>query len=74
MLIGCGLIAEGHFDGYARVDLRLNAKNELYFIEANPNPVLAPDEDFAQSAMQTGLTYPRLIDRIARLGMGTLRE
>ncbi len=61
-------------DGYARVDLRLNAKNELYFIEANPNPVLAPDEDFAQSAMHTGLTYPRLIDRIARLGMSTLRE
>jgi D-alanine-D-alanine ligase len=61
-------------DGYARLDLRLNAQNELYFIEANPNPVLAPDEDFAQSAMHTGLTYPRLIDRIARLGMSTLRE
>jgi len=61
-------------DGYARLDLRLNAQNEIYFIEANPNPVLAPDEDFAQSAMQTGLTYPRLIDRIARLGMSTLRE
>ena len=25
-------------DGYARIDLRLNAANELYFIEANPNP------------------------------------
>jgi hypothetical protein len=24
--------------------------------------------------MHTGLTYPRLIDRIARLGMSTLRE
>ncbi len=61
-------------DGYARLDLRLNAKNELYFIEANPNPILAPDEDFAQSAMRAGLTYPQLIDRIARLGMKTVRE
>jgi len=61
-------------DGYARLDLRLNAKNELYFIEANPNPILAPDEDFAQSAMRAGLTYPQLIDRIARLGMKTVRD
>jgi len=61
-------------DGYARVDLRLNAKNELYFIEANPNPILAPDEDFAQSALKAGLTYPQLIDRIARLGLGTVRD
>ncbi|HEY8995242.1 MAG TPA: hypothetical protein VIM71_11310 [Lacunisphaera sp.] len=36
-------------DGHARIDLRLNAQNELYFIEANPNPALAPDEDFAES-------------------------
>ena len=61
-------------DGYARVDLRLNAKNELYFIEANPNPILAPDEDFAQSALKSGLAYPQLIDRIARLGLNTLRD
>lgn len=61
-------------DGYARLDLRLNAQNELYFIEANPNPALAPDEDFAESARQAGLTYPQLIDRIARLGMKTLRD
>ena len=61
-------------DGYARVDLRLNAKNELYFIEANPNPILAPDEDFAQSALKSGLAYPQLIDRIARLGLNTVRD
>ena len=61
-------------DGYARLDLRLNAKNELWFIEANPNPILAPDEDFAQSALKAGLTYPQLIDRIARLGLSTVRD
>ncbi len=61
-------------DGYARLDLRLNARKELYFIEANPNPILAPDEDFAQSARKAGLAYPQLIDRIARLGLNTVRD
>lgn len=61
-------------DGYARLDLRLTADSEITFIEANPNPMLSPDEDFAQSAMQTGLTYPQLIDRIARLGMRAMRS
>ncbi len=54
-------------DGYARIDLRLSPENKLYFIEANPNPILAADEDFAQSAAKAGLPYPQLIDRIIRL-------
>jgi D-alanine-D-alanine ligase len=61
-------------DGYGRVDLRVTSANEIYFIEANPNPHLAEDEDFAQSALKAGLTYPRLIDRIIRIGMNTPRE
>ena len=61
-------------DGYARLDLRLTPKNEVYFIEANPNPILAADEDFAESAMKAGLTYPQLIDRIIGLGLNTVRD
>lgn len=61
-------------DGYARLDLRLTPKNEVYFIEANPNPILAADEDFAQSASKSGLAYPQLIDRIIRLGLSTVRD
>ena len=60
-------------DGYARIDLRLTAANEIYFIEANPNPILAADEDFALSAEKAGLPYPQLIDRIIRHGMKTVR-
>lgn len=56
-------------DGYARMDLRLTANNEVYFIEANPNPILAADEDFALSAAKAGVPYPQLIDRIARHGL-----
>jgi D-alanine-D-alanine ligase len=61
-------------DGYARIDLRLTDANEIYFIEANPNPILADDEDFALSATKAGLSYPELIDRISRVGMQTVRD
>ena len=61
-------------DGYARLDLRLTPKNEVYFIEANPNPILAADEDFAESAMKAGLAYPQLIARIIGLGLSTVRD
>jgi D-alanine-D-alanine ligase len=61
-------------DGYARIDLRMTAAGEIYFIEANPNPILAEDEDFAQSAMKSGLSFPQLIERLIRLGMKTVRD
>jgi D-alanine-D-alanine ligase len=61
-------------DGYARVDLRVTANNEVYFIEANPNPILAADEDFALSALKANVPYPQLIDRIIRLGLATVRD
>src|SRR5882762_438855 len=61
-------------DGYARLDLRLTPKNEVYFIEANPNPILAEDEDFAQSALKAGLSYPQLVECVVRLGMSTVRD
>jgi D-alanine-D-alanine ligase len=60
-------------DGYARLDLRLTPQNEVYFIEANPNPILAEDEDFAQSAQKAGLTYPQLIERIIRHALKAVR-
>ena len=60
--------------GYARIDLRLAANNEVYFIEANPNPMLAAEEDFAQSALRAGLSYPQLIERILRLGISAVRD
>lgn len=56
-------------DGYARMDLRLTANNEVYFIEANPNPILAADEDFALSALKAGISYAQLIERIVRQGL-----
>ena len=61
-------------DGYARLDLRLTQENKVYFIEANPNPILADDEDFALAAAKADVPYTELIDRIVRLGMRTVRD
>jgi D-alanine-D-alanine ligase len=55
--------------GYARIDLRLSADGRPFVIEANPNPQLSRDEDFAQAALRAGLDYERLIQRIVSLGM-----
>jgi D-alanine-D-alanine ligase len=60
-------------DAYARLDLRLTPAGEPVFIEANPNPMLAAEEDFAKSAAASGLTYPKLIAKIVRLGLGAVR-
>jgi D-alanine-D-alanine ligase len=55
--------------GFARIDLRLSESGRVYVIEANPNPQLSRDEDFAQSAGKAGLDYGELIQRIVNLGI-----
>jgi D-alanine-D-alanine ligase len=55
--------------GYARIDLRLSDSGRVYVIEANPNPQLSRDEDFAQSARKAGLDYRDLVQRILNLGL-----
>ncbi len=55
--------------GYARVDLRLDTQGRVHVLEANPNPQIARDEDFAESAKRAGLAYPALLQRILTIGM-----
>ena len=55
--------------GYARIDYRLRADGGVFVLEANANPNLSHDEDFAQSALSIGVQYPELLERIVRLGM-----
>ncbi len=55
--------------GYARLDLRLGEGGQVHVIEVNPNPELAHEEDFAESALLRGLEYPALIQRILGLGL-----
>jgi D-alanine-D-alanine ligase len=54
--------------GYARIDLRLTESGQLFVMEANPNPQLARDEDFAMSAQKLGMGYGDLLQRILTLG------
>lgn len=55
--------------GYARMDFRLTEDGKTYLLEPNPNPDLADDEDFAQSARVAGIKYKILIQRIIDLGL-----
>lgn len=58
-----------HLDGYARLDFRLRADGTAFFIEANPNPEVAESEEFASSALEAGLEYGALLNRIVSLGI-----
>jgi D-alanine-D-alanine ligase len=55
--------------GYARFDFRMDEAGNPYVIEANPNPQLAKEEDFAQSAIRSRMNYSRLLGRIMALGL-----
>jgi len=55
--------------GYARIDFRMDANGVPHVIEANPNPQLAEQEDFARSAATAGVAYPILLERIMALGV-----
>lgn len=50
--------------GLGRIDVRLTQAGEIVTIEANPNPSLAREDDFAQSAAVAGLEYDVLIQKI----------
>jgi D-alanine-D-alanine ligase len=57
-----------HLSGYARMDFRMRPDGSVYVLEANCNPNLAGNEDFAQSAAAAGLSYEALLHRIISLG------
>jgi D-alanine-D-alanine ligase len=52
---------------YGRIDVRLAHDQEIYIVEANPNPYLADGEDLAWAAEEAGERYPQLIDKIAEM-------
>jgi D-alanine-D-alanine ligase len=50
--------------GYARIDWRLTQDGFPVFLEANPNPALSHDDDFAKAAKSAGISYQELIAHI----------
>jgi D-alanine-D-alanine ligase len=57
-----------HLSGYARIDFRMREDGSLFVLEANANPNLTDEEDFAESARAAGMDYSALLERIMSLG------
>jgi D-alanine-D-alanine ligase len=55
--------------GYARLDYRLTEDGQIYLLEANPNPQIARNEDFADSAEHSGAKYEALLQKIITVGL-----
>jgi len=58
-----------HMSGYARMDFRVRADGTPYFLEANANPNVEEEEDFAFAALEGGMDYSALLGRIIALGL-----
>ena len=55
--------------GYARIDVRMDAAGDVYVLEANPNPQIAHDEDFSDSAEKDGYPYTDLLQELLNIGL-----
>jgi D-alanine-D-alanine ligase len=55
--------------GYARIDVRMDAEGSVYVLEANPNPQIAHDEDFSDSAEKDGYPYKDLLQELLNIGL-----
>ena len=59
---------------YARCDVRLDAEDRVWLLEANANPFIAEGHDFAEAAHKSGLEYPALIQRLIDLAQARIRR
>jgi D-alanine-D-alanine ligase len=55
--------------GYARIDYRISPDGLIWCLEANPNPEISQGEEFASAALQAGIAYPELLQRLLNLGL-----
>jgi len=55
--------------GYARIDYRIGPEGSIWCLEANPNPEISMGEEFASAALQAGITYSELLQRLLNLGL-----
>jgi D-alanine-D-alanine ligase len=59
---------------YARIDMRLTGKGEVYVIEANPNPWLSSNSEFFIAAKKSGRSYADMIGEIVNLARSDRRR
>ncbi|HEY5951143.1 MAG TPA: ATP-grasp domain-containing protein [Kofleriaceae bacterium] len=58
---------------YGRVDLRVDDAGVPWVIDVNPNPDISPDAGCTRAAAAAGMTYPQMVDRLARLALKRIR-
>lgn len=58
-----------YLSGYARIDFRITPDNEIYVLEANPNPDPGFGEELSDAAEAAGMSYEQLLKRIINLGL-----
>ncbi|HET9993031.1 MAG TPA: hypothetical protein VFQ65_31065, partial [Kofleriaceae bacterium] len=54
---------------YGRVDLRVDAAGMPWVIDVNPNPDISPDAGVTRAAAAAGMSYPQMVDEIARIAL-----
>jgi D-alanine-D-alanine ligase len=59
---------------YARLDLRLDAEDRIWVLEANANPYLNQGHEVARAAAKAGLEWSELVDQIAREARSRFRS
>jgi D-alanine-D-alanine ligase len=47
----------------------MDVEGNVYVLEANPNPQIAQDEDFADSAEKASYTYKDLLQELLNIGL-----
>jgi D-alanine-D-alanine ligase len=52
--------------GYARVDMRTDSNNNVYVLEVNANPCIAPDGGFVAATREAGYSFHQVIKRIIK--------
>ena len=50
--------------GYARIDFRVDANDNIFILEINANPCIAPDSGFVAAVEHAGYTHEEMIERI----------
>ena len=61
-VIGCWNIFG--LKGYARVDMRVDADENVYVLEVNANPCISPDSGFISAGIHAGFTHQEIIGHI----------
>jgi len=54
---------------YARLDLRLDARNRIYVLEVNPNPDLTEGVSFMESAEKAGISFSAALRKIVEFAL-----